>query len=150
MRTILTYISVLTAGLLVFLLLIHGAPSPENQILGVWKELSWEYEFADEKDGEKHITEDVKKSLGQDLIIHKAETWTFLPNGKLRLTGKNMDKTVSWRIKGRGHLLQILYDEDTLENYTLASLDDNTMNLNFETDVQARGIASLQFVRTEY
>jgi hypothetical protein len=151
MKIYVTYISIFLLLVLGFLIAIDHAPSPEQTILGEWKELNWEYERVDKMDDtltEKVISDDVKKHIGQHLVIHEAETWQFLPNGRLKLISSDDERIVRWRIKGRGHILQIKYDDEKIvENYNLTELDENTMVLNFDSDLQARGIAKLTFQR---
>jgi len=149
MRIRLIYFSVFFIGVASFMMLISATPDPERQILGEWKEVKWEYEkvnLTDENGAALlHIPDEVKRSIGQHLVIHEAETWTFLPNGRLRLSSETMEKEVTWRMKGRGHILQIKYDRNTTENYVVERLKDGTLCLQFETDIQARGIAKLTF-----
>lgn len=144
-----SYITVSFCGALGFFTAVNSVPSPETSILGRWEEQKWEYEKVDKKGRDpenfKYISEEVKHLIGQNLVIHKAETWIFMPGGKVRLIGENTDKTVMWRLLGRGHILQFKYDNDTIENYDLTELDENTMVVNFDTDIQARGIAKLTF-----
>jgi hypothetical protein len=151
MKTRLLYFGVCCLGLLCFIIMISAAPSPETLIIGNWKELSWEYEKVNKSDSDtmamKHIPEDVKNSIGQNLVIHAAETWTFLPNRKLRLETPYGNKLVEWCLKGRGNVLQLKYDNNTLENYNITFLNNGALELNFETDIQARGIAKLTFER---
>ncbi|CAN5471234.1 hypothetical protein BH23BAC1_BH23BAC1_20550 [soil metagenome] len=148
MKTGFVYISMFMLAVVIFRFLINISPSPEILILGEWKELTWEYEKVN-KTGDnivyKNIPDEVKKSIEENLVIHEAETWEFLPRGKLRLSGDNIDKTVDWRIKGRGDILQLKYEDGLTEDYILTQLNDEVMYLNFETDVQARGIAKLTF-----
>jgi hypothetical protein len=148
MKFWLIYISVFAVGISSFVVMINAAPSPESVILGEWKELSWEYEKVNKTEDSikyKSVTDEVKKIAGENLIIHEAETWHFLPNRRLRLVSDEGEKVVHWRIKGRGHILQLRYDDDVVENYSLYELDNNRMVLNFEIDLQARGIAKLTF-----
>jgi hypothetical protein len=152
MRIRLIYFVILCLGTSSFLVLISATPDPERQILGEWKEVKWEYEKVDltGDDGTAllHIPDDVKASIGQHLVIHQAETWTFLPDGRLRLKSDTVDKEVTWRMKGRGHILQIKYDRNNIENYVVDKLKDGTLWLQFETDIQARGIARLVFEKS--
>ncbi len=150
MRLWLIYISVLALGLTSFTAMISMAPSPESVILGDWNELAWEYERVNKSDEydipkNKIITNDIKSMIGKHLVIHEAETWTFLPNGRLRLSGNGTEKTVNWRIKGRGNILQLKHADNIIENYNLTALNEDSMVLNFESDIQARGIAKLTF-----
>jgi len=153
MKIWILYFLIFGIGLTSVMVMVSAGPSPEVLIRGNWQEVTWEYERVDKSDDNdfdyKQIPEDVKRSIGENLIIHQAETWVFLPNGKLILRGEDTEKLVDWRIKGRGHILQIKYDDDTAENYILAELTDTEMHLNFETDIQARGIAKLTFQRTK-
>ena len=91
---------------------------------------------------------DVKKIIGQHLLIHEAETWKFLSNGKLVLKAGENERLVDWKIKGRGNILQLKYDDNVVENYNLTELDNNTMILNFDSEIQARGIAKLTFEKS--
>jgi hypothetical protein len=124
--------------------------SPEKKIVGLWSEKSWEYERVNKvgDTNSKEITDDVKKIIGQHLLIHEAETWQFLPNGKLLLKSGSTERLVDWKIKGRGHILQLKYDDNIVENYNLTELDNNTMILNFDSEIQARGIAKLTFEKS--
>lgn len=148
-----SYITVALFGTFGFFTVVENVPSPEERIRGRWEEQKWEYEKVDKKRSDpesyKHISEDVKHDIGQNLVIHKAETWIFLPNRTVRLIGEKTEKTVMWRITGRGHILQFKYDNDTVENYDLTELDENTMVLNFDTEIQARGIAKLTFKKVK-
>jgi hypothetical protein len=153
MKSIYIISFVLVFGILPFSILINLSSSPERQILGEWEEMAWEYErvnmTGEDTLDRKAITDDVKELIGQDLVIHQAEKWIFLPNGKLKLISENEEKTIRWRLKGRGHILQLKYSNDTVENYSLTELDKNRMILNFESDVHARGIAKLTFEKTK-
>lgn len=145
MKITLAYLTAFLTGILVFVSLISSAPSPERTILGEWKELQWEYEKVNKSENTEYSSQETREQAGQHLVIHQAENWTFLPGGKLKLSGKNKNKIVSWRIKGRGHILELKYDNNTKEHYNLTRLDDDKMVLNFESDMQVRGIAKLTF-----
>ncbi len=149
MKIIITYTAVFLVIVGSFITLISLSQSPEKKIVGQWKELSWEYERVNKVgNSSKEITDDVKKIIGQHLLIHEAETWQFLPNGKLLLQAGENEKLVSWKIKGRGNILQLKYDDQVIENYNLTELDNNTMILNFDSEIQARGIAKLTFEKS--
>lgn len=144
------YILVFAFGILSFVIMVGAGPTRENLIRGEWQELTWEYEKVGKSENDslyRHIPEDVKNEIGENLIIHKAETWTFLPHGKLRLKGSESEKTVNWTIKGRGNILVLKYGDGLTEHYVLTELDDTKMCLNFEAGIQARGIAKLTFER---
>lgn len=150
MKIITTYTVVFLVIVATIFTLMSFSQSPEKKIVGQWNEKSWEYERVNKvgDTNSKEITDDVKKIIGQHLLIHEAETWQFLPNGKLVLKSGSTERLVDWKIKGRGHILQLKYDDNVVENYNLTELDNNTMILNFDSEIQARGIAKLTFEKS--
>jgi len=150
MKIITTYTVVFLVIVATIFTLMSFSQSPEKKIVGQWNEKSWEYERVNKvgDTNSKEITDDVKKIIGQHLLIHEAETWQFLPNGKLLLKSGSTERLVDWKIKGRGHILQLKYDDNVVENYNLTELDNNTMILNFDSEIQARGIAKLTFEKS--
>lgn len=150
MKIWIRYISFFAVGVFLFVTLISMANSPEAIIEGEWKELVWEYEKVDKindttKSDYDNVSFYVKDVAGQDLVIHKAEKWIFCPNGKLILEGEDYSKEISWNIKGRGNILELKYDNNNVEHYSLTELSDNKLVLNFDTNTHTRGIARLTF-----
>lgn len=150
MKIWIRYISFFAFGIFLFVILIGMANSPESTIEGEWKELVWEYEKVDKindttKSDYDNVSYYVKDVAGQDLVIHKAEKWIFCPNGKLILEGEDYSKEISWNIKGRGNILELKYDNNNVEHYSLTELSDNKLVLNFDTNTHTRGIARLTF-----
>lgn len=149
MKIWIRYIGFFTLGISLFILLISMSNNPEHIIEGQWKELVWEYEKVNKNDtitnDYDNVSDFVKDVVGENLVIHKAESWTFKPNGKLILKGSNYSKEVDWTIKGRGNILEIKYDNNNCEHYSLTELSDNKLVLNFDTDTHTRGIARLTF-----
>jgi hypothetical protein len=141
-----TYSVVFLFGILGLFLLFNASTSPEKVILGKWKETDWKFEK-----GIAFAADIAAASRGKatqpEFSFHKAEDWEFLPGGHLRLKIAGQQELLTWRIKGRGHVLQIQYGNDRIENYQLTVLDKNKMVLNAESDVQARGISQLIFER---
>ncbi|WP_343785150.1 hypothetical protein [Wandonia haliotis] len=123
---------------------------PEKNLIGTWKEVSWHYEKVDKtEDGEffKEIARDeLKDEIAKNLVIHKSEEWTFEQNADLLLTGEDKeDKKLNWRLKGRGHILKLKYDNDKFEVYQIRELNRNKLVLHFENDIHARGIVRIEF-----
>jgi len=143
------YIGVIGTGVTCFLIMILIGESPEQKILGTWTESAWVYERVNmqnhEKEPNKEITDEVKHLIGQKLIIHQAETWQFIPNGKLKLIGGTKNRIVSWRLKGRGNILTLHYQNKIFENYNISELTDTSLVINFDADIEVRGIAKLIF-----
>lgn len=150
MRLFTLYVGVFLAIGLGLSWVLGTSANPEEVIVGDWQELKWEYEVVDKNPEGLLVPKDsevIKSAVTRDLLIHMAENWQFMPNGKLKLKNNHTDREVTWRIKGRGDILQIRYDRDTVENYNIAFLDKEKMVLNFESAIHARGIAKLTFDR---
>lgn len=151
MKSFLKYLVPIVA-VMILTTLMSMVENPEKKIEGSWKESVWEYEKVDKNDtinsDFKKISGYVKQIASQNLIIHKAEKWIFLPNQKLMLKGKSKTKEIKWTIKGRGNILELKYDNDNIEHYNLTELTDNKLVLNFTSDTELRGIARLTFEKT--
>lgn len=124
---------------------------PETAILGTWKEEHWEYERVYHSAHiDRAITsapEKVKEMSASDLGIINAESWVFHPDGSLILSNHHMKKRASWKIKGRGNILMITYDDNRVERYNIARLTKGNLELNFDTDANIRGIAKVSCVK---
>lgn len=141
-----TYIAFFIIGISGFAFLFKNVSSPEKIILGEWKETEWRYDKAVAFAAD--IAAASRTNTGQpEFSFHKAEDWSFLPDGRLRLFIAGKEELLTWRIKGRGHVLQIKYGNERTENYQLTVLNNERMILNAESDMQARGIAQLIFER---
>jgi hypothetical protein len=127
--------------------------SPEVTITGKWVEAEWTYDLKSDKKNYteqelKKVPDHVKNLVGQNFKIHSAETWNFLPNNRLILTKKNGEQVHGeWRIKGRGHVLKMMFDDGTHEYYDIKELDSNRLEINFDIGMEVRGIARLTFER---
>lgn len=130
--------SALLGGLVAGLLAI--SPSPESLLMGRWKEVSWEYEM-------KGSGPEVRERLGKTLLLHQTEFWEFTPGNKLTLFRKGKSDTVHWRMAGRSNALALTHAAGVTEHYNITRLTPDRLELNFETDIQARGIAKLTFER---
>lgn len=132
--------------------LIGSSSNPEDVILGNWQEVAWEYEkpiAPIESDSGKAITDDIKGRLAQDMVIHKAERWEFMPDGRVRLIDSNDDTVVvNWKFKGRGHILKLHYDDGVDEFYNVVELNRDELILHFYVEMQAKGIAKITFRRS--
>ncbi|MDN5213247.1 hypothetical protein QQ020_14355 [Fulvivirgaceae bacterium BMA12] len=150
MKFTILYMTAFMLVILSFLLILQSRPSPEAIISGEWAEVSWKYEkinATDNLDFKNYDSEQVKNLLGKDLVIYEAEKWEFLPDGKLKLIGGETIRIADWRIKGRGHILQIRYLDGLQENYNIFHLKHRKMVLNFDADAKVRGIGQLTFTR---
>ncbi len=147
----LAYGGALASFLCLFLVLMSNASSPDQQILGTWQEVSWEYEKVDSEgyaalQPGAAIADTMRGLIARDRIIHEAETWQFQPDGTLFLSGQpNQGRAAQWTLKGRGHVLFMHYDQRNQESYDITKLTQDELVLNFHTDMQVRGIAKITF-----
>ncbi len=133
----------------VYLTLLAFQRSPEFHILGDWKEVSWEYEKVDslpDSDFDYNLTDHIKSQVAETLIIHEAEVWRFLDGDTLEMTGKSPTKSLQWKLKGRGNILQI-QGASVSEHYQIQELTADRMVLHFNFDMQVRGIVKMTFER---
>lgn len=142
----LVYGLILSLIVLVMFVLFSYSSLPETELIGSWDEIAWEYEKKETNDSSKDIDESIKDLIGKDLLIHQSEVWQFLPNGWLKLSNDQEVTFLQWRLKGRGNILQIKHS-DFIENYNVTKLTQDTLELNFDSNIQARGIAKLVFIK---
>lgn len=123
--------------------------SPEQMIMGNWKEVSWTYEKADNKGSvnfnAEPLSEAMKHMISQSKIIHQAETWNFTTDSGLVLNTQNKKLNVNWALMGSSNILRLKYNEEFEEHYNLIELDDKKMVLHFENDQLTRGIVKITF-----
>lgn len=154
MKTRIAYAVFFSLCLFFFLVLITSSKSPEESIVGVWKEVSWEYEKVDKSSsGEsitKQIDDNLKNEIIENLIIHKAEMWHFTNNGRLILyNGDKPAQELQWKLKGRGHVLKLNHHDNKTEFYDLYELTNNKLVLYLDIDMQVRGIVKMTFQRVK-
>ncbi|ANW95640.1 hypothetical protein AXE80_04815 [Wenyingzhuangia fucanilytica] len=132
---------------LVVCLVLNNAKNPNDDIVGLWKEVAWKYEKTPSHYTLDFSNED-KQVITENMMIHKAEVWEFMPNGEIKLTQENGDvKLLNWRLKGRGHVLKLIENNVNNEHYNLYYVGENILELHFRTDLQAKGIVKLTFKR---
>jgi hypothetical protein len=135
----------------------YFSPTPSSLIVGEWAEKEWKYELIDsyemvegyvKNDKVKRLPKSVEKKIREDVLLHQAEDWEFLPNGTL-LLHKNDTEVIEaqWRLKGRGHILYIKYQDGNYEYYDIKELNQEELVLNFDIGMEVRGVARLVFKR---
>lgn len=136
-----------------FIIMLFSSANPENEIVGRWEEIKWEYEKVDKDNGDslnsnKSISEKIKREITRGLIIHEAEVWQFNSNGGLLLAKETGPlEQLDWKLKGRGHILKLKHETGQIEYYNLYHIDQNKMILYFDSDIHAKGIVKMIFRR---
>jgi hypothetical protein len=139
----------------IFILIVSMSPMhPDKLLEGTWEEVNWNYEKVDghlkhDSISQSFIEEVVKYKISKHLVIHQAERWTFKKGATLVLHKEGQeDVVVRWQLKGRGHILKLIYnDGKTTEYYQIKDLDKGKLTLHFENDVHARGIVKIEFTK---
>ena len=150
-RYFLAYITFFIVGMLLFYVMIIQDKSPDQKIVGKWREVSWQYEKVNRKKAtsqvpKKQISDEVKQELAKSLIIYKAKTWEFLPDGRLLLHQEDgRSSELKWNLKGRGHILELRTEDQTMEYYDLSDISRKEMVLYFDVEIQAKGIVRMKF-----
>jgi hypothetical protein len=132
------------------LIWITKTQHPEILLRGEWKEVSWNYERVDKKGQETQLNldDEVKQEISKNLIIHQTEKWEFKKGSTLILKAKGGNKTkLKWRLKGRGHILKLIYNDGMKEFYQIKELTKDKLVLHFENDIHARGIVKIIFTK---
>lgn len=118
---------------------------PEILLRGHWKEIAWNYERVDKINKQLDLDDEVKQEISKNLMIHQTEKWIFKKNSKLILKAKNKTTYLKWKLKGRGHILKLKYENGMNEFYQIKELTKNKLILHFENDIHARGIVKISF-----
>ena len=125
-------------------------PSPENFLVGAWNERTWNYERRPSLNKEdSKVTLPTHVQLNKGLLLHEHEKWEFLEDGTLQIVDEMENvHPYKWYLKGKGDVLLIKDQENqVLEHYKITHLDKDSMVLNFELDIQVKGLARLTFKR---
>lgn len=150
MKTILTF-SALTVGLLVSgIVIIFNYRSSQDLLVGKWEEVSWEYEKVNHNGDLTNfvIDEGQKQEICENMIIHKAEIWNFDSSGNLILeSSEHLPEKLKWKVKGRGHILELQHGDNSLEGYQIQEISEDTLIIHFNCDIQIRGIVKITFKR---
>lgn len=139
--------------LLILCLTVAGcARNPENLLATQWVESSWEFEKSDEILPNSRRFEGVRVQAfeGRSFLRHEAEYWRFNQDRSFRIRQKNGREYVGeWRMRGRGHILALRYDNGQEETFEVKELNADELVLHVHLGMEVRGIARLQFVRDE-
>lgn len=153
-RRAVPYISAALVAMLLIgaMSVLWRTPRQEVRLHGQWQEVSWNYEKVDGQElglgAGSTIGEELRKEITKGLVIHESETWRFEPGASLVLhkSGERND-TLKWKLKGHGHMLQLVFGDHHQEVYQVRELKDDMMVLQFNNDMIARGVVRIVFKR---
>jgi hypothetical protein len=126
--------------------------SPEDQLVGCWRETGWSYERADEDLRAGSFWNDGVRPRAyptRSVMRHEGELWEFHPRGRMSIgTADGVEAEARWRLKGRGHVLAIRHSNAHFEVYDIKQISSDSLTLHFDAGMEVRGIARLDFART--
>ncbi len=131
MKIRIALILLFTSISVIVLAFIGNKYNPENEFVGSWDEIDWNI-----KGAEKSVVTNlglVQPPTEEDrdsIRFHTAKSWQFRPGGVLILQDKHEEKELEWRLKGRGHILEIT-DGIVTEYYDINLLSDEKIELNY-------------------
>lgn len=152
MKLALVFFSWIALGCLSILLMATNAIESQHSLVGTWTEQNWEYEAAPDLNLNSDLTgaENLTQSTPNCLVVHQSEIWQFDTNGTLYIQSAKSTKAAKWSLKGRANVLVLYYPNGMREHYNISHISTDSLVLNFESQIQARGIAKLTFTRKNY
>lgn len=126
---------------------------PETFILGSWKEDFWQYgktkEYAQPDTVNRIFLEEfIREKISKHLVIHQSEEWIFKENSVLLIRKNNTDDvTAKWILKGRGHILKIMYKDNPPELYRIKEISGNELVLHYENSIHINGTVKIYLKR---
>ncbi|MCH7396371.1 hypothetical protein MM236_00150 [Belliella sp. DSM 107340] len=151
MRGIVMNVIMGLTALSLFLMVTQFGNQPMNDIIGEWKEVSWDYEKVDFLNQSDSLTIDevmdqTKVQLGENFVIHKSEVWEFIDDNTLKVGFEDgKEEFVDWKLKSKGDILKLTHNDKISEYYTIKELNRDRLVLHFHVDLNARGIVKLTF-----
>ncbi len=136
----------------VFLLGAACTESPEKTLVGCWKEVDARYEKLPKDGRVNRLWSDgvrVRDYPTRDILRHESEAWEFRPGGEVQILGRNGKATKGrWRLKGRGHVMTVRFPAtQAFEVYDIKELDQDRLVLHYDSGMEVRGVARLEFQR---
>lgn len=127
---------------------IFNNKGPDKLIVGRWQEVNWKYELVnDPTKAGLDLTSSQIHEITDGLNIHKAEIWEFGSDNTLNLFAKNGEliRTLTYYVKGRGNIIELKQDGLAGERYEIQYLDDGSLELFLNFDLQVKGLVKLSF-----
>tara|TARA_B100000989_G_C19427772_1_gene421577 strand:+ start:358 stop:852 length:495 start_codon:yes stop_codon:yes gene_type:complete len=148
-------ISLIVFGIFILCLIIYQAlkfhgNDPEKLLIGNWQEVSRSYAKIDDPKksliGWLDVIEGkINDEANKNIIVHDTETWRISSKGQLALEKESGHEHLAWKLKGRGHILELAYNNSLSEYYSIQEISDDKMVLYYNTDLQVRGIVKMVF-----
>lgn len=121
----------------------------ERNLIGAWQKESLDFERVNFEGHEikSLILQAQEKEISHDLIVDRIKTWEFTSNNlKIINNIKKENNHLTWKLKGRGHILEITDTKTNhVESYQIQELSDDKLVVFANIDLQVRGIVKITF-----
>lgn len=134
------------------LLVVIYVASPEKVIVGEWSEVGWHFEKPDYRVDEKNFAQILENNVRIEILdkleILHVDRWIFREDGTLEVNDSSV-ATMTWSIKGRGHILEISRNGTPIESFQIQTLNNEQMELHLNLDIQIKGVIKILLERDE-
>ncbi|MGF1636322.1 MAG: lipocalin family protein [Cyclobacteriaceae bacterium] len=124
-----------------FGLFLGCTQSPEATLVGDWRAISQDYVKFDAK----AALTDANPAISE---LPEADIWRFNPDKSIFFLkdGKIVD-TAEWKLKGRGHMVGIIFPNHEPLRYQIKHLTDDDLVIYLNLNKEVRAVAKIEFER---
>lgn len=121
----------------------------ERNLIGSWQKESLNFERVNVEGHEirSMILRAQDNEVSHKLIVDKIDMWKFSSdNLKIINNTKEENNHLTWKLKGRGHILEITDTKtNNVESYQIQELSNDKLVVFANIDLQVRGIVKITF-----
>jgi len=125
----------------------------ERNLIGVWEKEGLDFERVNFEGHEikSIILQAQENEISHDLIVDRINMWEFSrDNLKVINNTKKENNNLTWKLKGRGHILEITDNKTkSVESYQIQELSDDKLVVFANIDLQVRGIVKITFKKNK-
>lgn len=125
----------------------------ERNLLGSWQKESLDFERVNVEGHEirSMILQAQDSEVSHKLIVDKIDMWKFSSdNLKIINNTKEENNHLTWKLKGRGHILEITDTRTkSVESYQIQELSNDKLVVFANIDLQVRGIVKITFKKNK-
>lgn len=141
-------IFIVAFSMLCFVVFSSFDRSLERYFVGEWDETFWDYKKADNYLLKGWGLDQTTSTSPTNIRHHQGEKWIFKVDGDLEIVNADSSSHLSWRLKGRGNILEIS-DGNVTEHFDIKKFSSNKIELNYISDIQVKESARLIFTQSK-
>lgn len=126
--------------------------NPERLIQGEWQEKEWHLEKDNAEQqymGVSILSQGLRAEILRGLEEFHHGVWKFDGNRVVHPVDGVVRDEMEWYIKGRGHILELRRDGKPLESFQIQRIDENSMVLHLNLDLQVKGVIKIVLERID-